>query len=267
MEPLETAVVTGANRGIGLETCRQLARRGWRVILTGRDRDKAAAAAETLVAEGGGAPPTVEARALDVGDAGSVAAFAAQLAREGVSVHALVDNAGVSLRGFDADLAAATLNINYFGAVRVTEALMPLLPRGGRVVMVSSGMGELAGFAPALRARFVDPTLDRASLAALVDSFVSEVRRKQHERHGWPSNAYRVSKAALNAYVRILAPELAPRGVLVNAVCPGWVRTDMGGASASRAVASGAAGVVWAATLAAGGPTGGFFRDGRAIPW
>ena len=254
-------MVTGGNRGIGLETCRQLARRGLRVILAGRDLAKAQAAAARLAMD------TIEARALDVNEPASVAAFAARLATDGTTVHALVNNAGVSLRGFDADRAVATLNVNYLGAARVTEAILPLLPRGGRVVMVSSGMGELSAFAPPLRERFLDPALERAGLDALVDSFVDDVRRNQHEQHGWPSNAYRVSKAALNAYVRLLAPSLAARGVLVNATCPGWVRTDMGGASAARAVEQGAAGVVWAATLPANGPTGGFFRDGRAIAW
>jgi len=261
-------VVTGGNRGIGLETCRQLARRGLRVILTGRDLTQAQQAAASLGANGGGGGSgPVEAWPLDVGDATSVAAFAARLEAERTPVHALINNAGVSLHGFDADRVAATLNVNYFGAVRVTEALLPLIPRGGRIVMVSSGMGELSGFAPALRARFLDSALDRPGLDGLVASFIDDVRHQQHERHGWPSSAYRVSKAALNTIVRLLAPALVARGIVVNAVCPGWVRTDMGGSGAPRPVEEGAAGVVWAAMLPADGPTGLFLRDGRAIPW
>jgi len=266
MDGRECVVVTGGNRGIGLEACRQLARRGLRVILTGRDLGQVQAAAARLEAEGGG-PARAEGWALDVGDAGSTAAFAARLQAEGTPVHALINNAGVSLHGFDVDRVAATLNVNYFGAVRVTEALVPLMPRGARVVMVSSGMGELSGFEPSLRARFLDPALDRPALNALVASFVDAVRRQQHEAQGWPSSAYRVSKAALNTYVRLLAPPLAARGIVVNAVCPGWVRTDMGGSGAPRPVEEGAAGVVWAAMLRPDGPTGGFFRDGRAIAW
>jgi len=266
MDGRECVVVTGGNRGIGLEACRQLARRGLRVILTGRDLGQAQAAAARLEAEDGG-PARAEGWALDVGDAGSTAAFAARLQAEGTPVHALINNAGVSLHGFDVDRVAATLNVNYFGAVRVTEALVPLMPRGARVVMVSSGMGELSGFAPSLRARFLDPALDRPALDALVASFVDAVRRQEHERQGWPGSAYRVSKAALNTYVRLLAPSLAARGILVNAVCPGWVRTDMGGSGAPRPVEEGAAGVVWAAMLPPDGPTGGFFRDGRPIDW
>ena len=254
-------MVTGGNRGIGLETCRQLAQRGLRVILAGRDLAKAEAAAASL------APASIEARALDVSDPASVAAFVARLASDEVIVNVLVNNADIALQGFDADRAAATLNVNYFGAARVTDAVLPLMPAGGRVVMVSSGMGELSAYSPELRERFLARALDRAALDALVNSFVNDVRRGLHEQRGWPSNAYRVSKDALNAYFRILAPSLTTRGVLVNAVCPGWVRTDLGGAGASRSVETGATGVVWAATLPANGPSGGFFRDGRAIAW
>jgi NAD(P)-dependent dehydrogenase (short-subunit alcohol dehydrogenase family) len=132
---------------------------------------------------------------------------------------------------------------------------------------VSSGMGELTGYGPELKQRFLAPDLDRDALDALMREFVEEVRRGQHVQKGWPSNASRVSKAGLNALVRVLAPRLAARGIAVNAVCPGWVRTDMGGAGASRPVSAGAASVVWAATLPAGGPSGGFFRDGKPIPW
>ena len=148
----------------------------------------------------------------------------------------------------------------------MTEALLPLIADGGAIVMVSSGMGELAGLDPRLRPRFTDPELTRATLVGLVDAFVEDVAAARHREQGWPSNAYRVSKVALNALVRLWAPELARRHILINAVCPGWVRTDMGGPSASRDVEKGAASIVWAATRQ-GEPTGGFFRDGRRIDW
>jgi NAD(P)-dependent dehydrogenase (short-subunit alcohol dehydrogenase family) len=101
---------------------------------------------------------------------------------------------------------------------------------------------------------------------ALVNEFAADVAAGRHTERGWPTSAYRVSKAALNAYTRIVAAELKPRNIRVNSVCPGWVRTRMGGQSASRDVAKGAASIVWAATLTE--PTsGGFFRDGRALGW
>jgi len=132
-------------------------------------------------------------------------------------------------------------------------------------VMVSSGMGELSAYSPALRARFLDDALDVEGLVALVDEFAGAVAEGKHSAQGWPSSAYRVSKAALNALTRILAKR--SERVHVNAVCPGWVQTDMGGAGAPRSVAEGARGIVWAATLRQGGPHGGLFRDGKPIPW
>jgi NAD(P)-dependent dehydrogenase (short-subunit alcohol dehydrogenase family) len=250
----ELAVVTGGNRGIGLEVCRQLADRGVRVILASRDLEAGGKAAAGL---GAG----VEARALDVADAGSVRAFAAGLA--GARLAILVNNAGVSLPGFD---PAGTLAVNYFGAAAVTEALAPLMPPGGRVVMVSSGMGSLSGMPAEVVARLTAPGLDRAGVDAVARAFVDETGGGRRQR-GWPGNAYSVSKALLNALVRVLAPELGARGIKVNAACPGWVRTDMGGAGAPRSVQQGAASIVWAATLPPDGPTGGLFRDGRAIDW
>jgi NAD(P)-dependent dehydrogenase (short-subunit alcohol dehydrogenase family) len=100
-----------------------------------------------------------------------------------------------------------------------------------------------------------------------VAEFVADVKAGKHEERGWPSSAYRVSKAAMNALARIYARELAPRRILVNAVCPGWVRTDMGGPSAPRTVEVGAHSIAWAALIPDGGPTGGFFRDGKAVEW
>jgi NAD(P)-dependent dehydrogenase (short-subunit alcohol dehydrogenase family) len=256
----ELAVVTGANRGIGLEVCRQLGRRGLQVILTSRDSAAGEKAADRLRGEG----LAVEARPLDVASPASVGAFGQGLSGP---VHALVNNAGASFDGFDADVAARTLATNVAGAAAVTDAVAPRLAAGARVVMVSSGMGALDGFGPRLRERFLDPGLDRPALGALLQEFVEAVRRGDHRSQGWPSNAYSVSKAGLNALVRVLAPGLGERGVLVNAVCPGWVRSDMGGPGAPRSLEQGAAGIVWAATLPPDGPSGGIFRDGRPISW
>ena len=263
------ALVTGANRGLGLETARQLAASGLRVIATSRDPGDASAAAAALAGkvDAGAVEPLPV--ALDVADPASIAAAADHLRGAATSIDVLVNNAGVSLDGFDARVARATLATNFFGPLRVTEALLPLMSAGGVVVMVSSGMGELGGLDPGLRARFTDAALTRDALVDLMDAFVADVAAGRHRERGWPSNAYRVSKIGLNALVRVWAPQLAERRIAINAVCPGWVRTDMGGRGASRSVDKGAASIVWAATHPAGGsgPTGGFFRDGRAIDW
>jgi len=257
------AVVTGANRGIGLEVCRQLAVAGVRAILTARDGATARAAADKL----GGARAGVEARPLDVTDPAGVAAFAEGLAAAPGRLDILVNNAGVSLSGFDEAVARRTLAVNVYGALAVTEALLPLMGPGARIVNVSSGMGELSALGPARQAALLDETLTREGLAALMEEFARDVAQGQAQRRGWPASAYRVSKAGLNALTRILARDLAGRGIGVNSVCPGWVRTGMGGRFAPRGPAKGAETIVWAALLPPDGPSGGFFRDRQAIGW
>lgn len=254
----KTALVTGANRGLGLETARQLAAQGLGVIVTARDGNAARSAAAEIGADS---------HALDVADVERVVGLASELARADRRIDVVINNAGVALDGFDARVALETLEVNYRGVARVTDVLAPLVTDGGCIVNVSSGMGDLSIFPAPLRRRFADPELGREALAGLMDEFVRAVAEGRHVEQGWPSNAYRVSKAALNALTRIFARELAPRGIRVNAVCPGWVRTRMGGASAGRSVADGARGIVWAALLPADGPSGSFFRDGREIPW
>jgi len=227
------ALVTGANRGIGLEVVRQLAGRGFLAILTARDPEKGEAAAERLRRDG----LDVEVRPLDVVDGASVDALAARVAEDHGRLDVLVNNAAIHYdtwqRGVDADHAIVheALETNLMGAWRTAQACLPLLRRsdGARIVNVSNGAGSLAGM-------------------------------------GAGAPAYSVSKAALNALTRILAAELRGERILVNAVCPGWVATDMGGPG-GRPLADGAASVLWAVLLPDDGPTGGFFRDGRPVEW
>jgi NAD(P)-dependent dehydrogenase (short-subunit alcohol dehydrogenase family) len=225
--------VTGANRGIGHEVVRRLADRGYRVLLGSRDLGRGQDAAARI--DPGGR--RVTAVSLDVADEASVTAMADRVTRDPGRVDVLVNNAAILYdtwaQARSADLAEVqrALDTNLFGAWRVTQALLPLLRRSPRprVVMVSSEGGSLRSMSG-----------------------------------GTP--AYSVSKAALNALTRLLAGELRADRVLVNAVCPGWVATDMGGPG-GRPVGEGAAGVVWAATLPDDGPTGGFFRDGEPLAW
>ncbi len=243
-------MVTGANRGIGFAIAEALVAKGLDVVATARAEADAKKAASAL-----GARSMV----LDVDDGASVAT----LAREVGAIDVLVNNAGIALDGFDETVARRTLDTNYRGAGQVTDALLPAMRAGGRVVMVSSGLGDLSCVGPSLRERFSDPALDRRALDALVASFIDAVGAGKHKGEGWPSSAYAVSKVALNALTRILARELAgdPRGILVNAACPGWVKTRMGGRGAPRTPEQGASTPVFLALLAEGGPSGRLFRD------
>jgi NAD(P)-dependent dehydrogenase (short-subunit alcohol dehydrogenase family) len=227
------ALVTGANRGIGFEICRQLGQRGYVVVLGSRDRERGEVAAARLRGEG----LDVVGCQLDVADAASVESAVERMRREHGRLYAVVNNAAILYdtwqRGVDANLdeVREAFETNVLGAWRVVQATLPLLRESptGRIVNVSSGAGALTDM-------------------------------------GGGTPAYRTSKAALNALTRVLAAELRADRILVNAICPGWVATDMGGAG-GRPVSDGAAGIVWAVELPDDGPTSGFFRDGRPIAW
>ena len=256
-----TALVTGANRGLGLETCRQLVAQGFRVVLTSRKESVGMAATQKLNSEG----RDVVYHQLDITDGESISALAGDLPRLAPRLDVLVNNAGVGSWGADRAASARTIAVNYFGSRDVTDALLPFIPRGGRVVMVSSGMGELSYLGRDLRSKFADPALTRPALESLVAWYLRDLETGDPGKAGWPS-AYSVSKISMNALTRILARELASRGIRINSVCPGWVRTDMGGPNASRSVQVGARSIVLGAT-GVGDATGGFFRDGKMIAW
>lgn len=226
-----TALITGANRGLGLETSRVLARLGHRVILTGRDPQGVARAAARLRDEG----LDVAGETLDVGRPHAAERLAAKLHVHGERVDVLVNNAAIYPPGGVLATSRETFEevfaINFFGALWTCQAFVPAMVRRGygRVVNVSSGSGSFA------------------------------------ENLEGPA-AYSISKAALNALTMKLATEV--RGdVKVNAVCPGWVRTRMGGRNAEIPVEEGADTIVWLATLPKRGPSGGLFRDRRRIRW
>ncbi|HEX6927787.1 MAG TPA: SDR family oxidoreductase [Gammaproteobacteria bacterium] len=235
-----TAIVTGANRGMGFEVSRQLAQRGYHVIMTARDARKGAVALRQLQDEG----LDVELRRLDIISTEDCRALAQYVQQEHKGFDVLVNNAGIlpesskdttgkyssnPLR-VPASTIMEVLNANTLGPVRLIQALAPWLRENGRIVNVSSSMGQLSNM-------------------------------------GSAHLGYRMSKTALNTVTTLFAKVFEPKNIKVNSVDPGWVQTSMGGENAARTIEQGAASIVWAATLPPEGPTGGFFRDGERIDW
>jgi NAD(P)-dependent dehydrogenase (short-subunit alcohol dehydrogenase family) len=226
-------IVTGGNRGIGFEVCRQLAERGAQVILTARHPEAGEEAVKKLVT----GKLAAQFHPLNVTDAGSAAALRDHLQRGLGHLDVLINNAGIYPEADGPGLKVrlefvrTTLETNMLAPLYLSQLLAPLLKRSraARIINVSSGLGALSSM-------------------------------------GSDHAAYRISKAALNAVTGILAAELQG-AVAVNSACPGWVRTDMGGPNADRDVSEGAAGIVWLALDAPQDLTGKFVRDGKVIPW
>src|SRR5437667_5033077 len=230
---MKTALVTGANKGIGREVARQLAEKGFHVFVGARNRDAGRKAADEIAQEG----RKTTFLEIDVSDNASVTAAARELSKIVDHLDVLVNNAGIMVDGDNAileiiyELLRKTLETNTLGALRVTRAFAPLLAKSKtpRVINVSSSSGQLTGGAD-----------------------------------GW-APAYSISKTALNGVTSQLAAALPQ--FAVNSVCPGWVRTDMGGSNATRSVAEGASGIAWLAADAPQTETGKFWRDRKVIPW
>jgi NAD(P)-dependent dehydrogenase (short-subunit alcohol dehydrogenase family) len=224
---------------MGLEICRQLLGKGVSVAIGSRDSARGKKAASQLAEEIQPAIARIMSFPLDVTRQESVTRFGRAVEDIFGTVDILVNNAGVMLETRDGKLEQTTpkmfreiLDVNVIGAVMMCQAFVPLMKKFGygRIVNMSSGLGQL-------------------------------------ERMGKGLPAYRISKAALNALTRTLAAELLGTGILVNAVSPGWVKTDMGGPNAERTVEEGVETAVWLCLLPSAGPTGSFFRDRKAIPW
>lgn len=227
----KVALVTGAYKGIGLEVVKEMSDKGYKVLLTSRKKSEGEKAANDLKAQG----HDVSYKYLDINDTESLDTLVRDIDKEFGQLDVLINNGAILLdkeKRADKAMLMDTFETNVVGAYLLTEKFFPLLKKSdaARVVNVSSGMGQL--------------------------SVMSS---------DYPS--YRISKTALNAVTRIFAALGSKHHILVNSVCPGWVKTDMGGDSAPRSLQEGAQGIVWAATLPNEGPTGGFFRDGKSLPW
>lgn len=224
---MNTALITGAYRGIGFEVARQLAGRGWRVFLSARNRAAGEKAAKTI----GGQTVFLE---MDVTDPQSIASAVRQVDSLDVLVNnaAIVEDGDESVLKVDGDVVLRTFVTNTLGALRVAQAFYPLLAnsKAPRIINVSSGAGQLSDM-------------------------------------GTWAPAYSISKAALNAVTGQLTAALGNKGFAINSVCPGWVRTEMGGPDAPRSVEEGADTIVWLATEAPQELTGKFLRDRKEIPW
>jgi NAD(P)-dependent dehydrogenase (short-subunit alcohol dehydrogenase family) len=240
-EPL-IALITGANKGIGLETARQLGKKGMFVFVGSRDKGRGIAAAEKLSADG----IKCEAVELDVTKPETIWAAAELVGRRFGRLDVLVNNAAIVLDDQKKKPSDQTLEVwrrtfetNFFGMIAVTQALLPLLlkSKAGRIVNLSSGLASATTHS--------DPT------------------------GGLPKNiaVYSTSKTAVNAWTIFLAAELKDTPIKVNAGDPGWVKTDLGGPDAPLEVEQGARTSTHLATLGEDGPSGGFFKTKTAIPW
>lgn len=238
----KVALVTGANRGIGFEIARQLAQLQITVLMGARDQEHGAAACEKITSAG------LDAHfiAVDVVRATSIEAAIGKIRDEFKHLDILVNNAGIQIDTqsgileLDPVIFQNTLETNVFGPLLLAQAAVPIMKSNGygRIVNMASTLGSLAEIASP-------------------DSPYNEIL----------SPAYRLSKTLLNGITVLLAKELRGSNILVNSVCPGWVRTEMGGGDAPLTPEEGADTPVWLATLPDDGPTGGFFRERQPIPW
>ena len=228
---MKTALVTGANKGIGLEVARQLLSRNFKVILTARNKNKGLLAINSLRFE----EKTIDFIQLDVEDEISIKKAAKEAQSKNLKIDVIVNNAGVlldkeSINEVSAEKLLKTFKINSLGPILVIQNFLPLMNKNGRIINVSSGLGafsEMSSFAP----------------------------------------SYSISKSALNAVTKQFSFSLADKNISVNSVSPGWVKTDMGGTNAERTVEKGAETIVWLADEAPQKLTGKFFRDKKEIDW
>ncbi|XP_059542398.1 carbonyl reductase [NADPH] 1 [Myotis daubentonii] len=270
------ALVTGGNKGIGFAITRDLCRQfSGDVVLTARDTARGRAAVQQLQAEG----LSPRFHQLDIDDLQSIRALRDFLRKEYGGLDVLVNNAGIAFKVNDPTpfhiQAEVTMKTNFFGTRDVCTELLPLMKPQGRVVNVSSmvSLRALKNCSPELQQKFRSDTISEEELVGLMNKFVEDTRNGVHQKEGWPNTAYGVTKIGVTVLSRIHARNLSAhrRGdkILLNACCPGWVRTDMAGPKATKSPEEGAETPVFLALLPsdAEGPHGQFVMEKKVEPW
>ncbi|XP_055470925.1 carbonyl reductase [NADPH] 1 isoform X1 [Psammomys obesus] len=270
------ALVTGANKGIGFAVTRELCRKfSGDVVLTARDEARGRAAVQQLQVEG----LSPRFHPLDIDDLQSIRALRDFLRREYGGLDVLVNNAGIAFKMTDPTpfhiQAEVTMKTNFFGTRDVCTELLPLIKPQGRVVNVSSiiSVKALKNCSPELQQKFRSETITEQELVELMNKFVGDTKKGVHSQEGWPNSAYGVTKIGVTVLSRIHARTLSQqrRGdkILLNACCPGWVRTDMAGPKATKSPEEGAETPVYLALLPpdAEGPHGQFVSEKKVEQW
>ncbi len=257
---MRTILITGANRGIGLETAHQLAQDPDSLVLAAARNPDGAGELSNLAERHG--PERLRITQLDVGSRESIAACGRYVRDNGIRLDVLINNAGVYTGGKNpAADAEQVMRVNYYGPKFLSMELRESMGAEGLVVNVSSGMGELSGFSRPAAEELLREDITESELDELANHYAEQGARGPCS--GWISNPYSASKAVLNTLTRIRFRG----GENMVSVCPGWVRTAMGGAGASRSVGKGAETIVWLARGGASSPGGKFYRDKREIEW
>ncbi|XP_006104247.1 carbonyl reductase [NADPH] 1 [Myotis lucifugus] len=270
------ALVTGGNKGIGFAITRDLCRQfSGDVVLTARDAARGRAAVQQLQAEG----LSPRFHQLDINDLQSIRALRDFLRKEYGGLDVLVNNAGIAFKVNDPTpfhiQAEVTMKTNFFGTRDVCTELLPLMKPQGRVVNVSSmqSLRALKNCSPELQQKFRSDTISEEELVGLMNKFVEDTRNGVHQKEGWPNTAYGVTKIGVTVLSRIHARNLSAHRsgdkILLNACCPGWVRTDMAGPKATKSPEEGAETPVFLALLPsdADGPHGQFVMEKKVEPW
>lgn len=249
-------LITGANRGLGLQTAIKLSKNGKKVIFAGRDENKLRELSSNY--------PGSEYVKLDISNNESILSLPTTLKSKGVeNIEVLVNNAAVLHKGWNEELYNQTLQTNVFGTLLLTETLLPFIPNSGKIVNVSSGLGQLNE----LSADYTTKVLNFKSLNQFTLNQIPFVNDDEEIKSKY-APMYSISKALLNRITQILAddPRIKEKNIRVGSVCPGWCRTDMGGASAPRQAEDGADSISWV-VLHDDLPSPSFHRDGQSLPW